>query len=189
MTRLDTDLVPWGRQLGESRQAYAAFGLYRDMGPHERSNAKVAQELRRSKTLMDRWSRRWFWVRRAEAWDAEQERVRIEAMRARQLQAVEEDFKLGGGLTAKAARNLIALPDAGLSAQEIVRLAHEGVWIKRVSLGMATEVQRLIEVVPPERPDDAEEEAVAQRIRDDPELARLAVEFLAAIYNDDHAHE
>ena len=72
---------------------------------------------------MDRWSRHWFWVKRAEVWDAEQERVRIEAMRARQLQAVEEDLKFGGGPTAKAARNLIALPDAGLSAQEIVRLA------------------------------------------------------------------
>jgi hypothetical protein len=59
-------------------------------------------------------------------------------MRARQLQAAEEDFQLGAALTAKAVKNLVALPDAGLNAQEIARLAREGVEMKRLALGMPT---------------------------------------------------
>ena len=175
----DRDL--WERQPMESARAFAAFSRYRDMGPGQRSSAKVAQELGRSKTLMDRWSSCWSWVKRAEAWDAEQEHTRAEAMRARQLQAVEEDFQLGAALTAKAAKNLMALADAGLSAQEIVRLAHEGVVIKRLTLGMPTEVQRLTEGVPHERHHDGESDALARRILADPALARVASDFVAML--------
>ena len=46
----------------------------RDMGA-ERSLAKVAQKLGKSKALMERWSVRWQWGQRAEAWDAEFDRM------------------------------------------------------------------------------------------------------------------
>ncbi len=59
----------WHKQPDESPEAYAAFRAYRDLGS-ERSTAKVARKLGKSKQLMDRWSSRHGWVARAAAFDA-----------------------------------------------------------------------------------------------------------------------
>jgi len=192
--RLYTESVPWERRPGESRQAYAAFGIYRDMGPHKRSTVKVAHELCRSKTLMDRWSSRWSWVSRADTWDAEQERIRVETMRARQIQAAEDDFQLGAALAAKAASNLLTLADKGLTPHEIARLAHVGVEIKRLALGMPTKPQQTTAAVPQEPHNGngdlvaAEQEAAAlsKRILDDSDFSRVASEFFSLLSSGDN---
>ena len=59
---------PWERQKGESAQAFEAFSLYLEMGA-DRSIRAVSQELGKSKTLIDRWSRTYKWVERCRAWD------------------------------------------------------------------------------------------------------------------------
>lgn len=59
---------PWERQKGESAQAFEAFFLYLEMGA-SRSIRAVSQELGKSKTLIDRWSRTYKWVERCRAWD------------------------------------------------------------------------------------------------------------------------
>lgn len=59
---------PWERQKGESAQAFEAFFLYLEMGA-SRSLRAVSQELGKSKTLIDRWSRTYKWVERCRAWD------------------------------------------------------------------------------------------------------------------------
>lgn len=59
---------PWERQKGESAQAFEAFFLYLEMGAG-RSIRAVSQELGKSKTLIDRWSRTHNWVERCRAWD------------------------------------------------------------------------------------------------------------------------
>ncbi|MCX4266510.1 MAG: hypothetical protein OSJ64_06880 [Firmicutes bacterium] len=58
----------WERQEGESAPAFQAFAAYRDMGA-ERSLAKVAQKLGKSKALMERWSSQWHWQERVLAYD------------------------------------------------------------------------------------------------------------------------
>ena len=60
----------WDRQSEESDPAFEAFRSYLLMGG-ERSTAKVARVLGKSKTLIDRWSSRNRWVARAQAFDAE----------------------------------------------------------------------------------------------------------------------
>lgn len=67
----------WERGAREGSQAFEAFAIYRDMGA-ARSTAKVARQLSKTKTLMDRWSGVWQWVRRAAAWDAEVDRRKRE---------------------------------------------------------------------------------------------------------------
>ena len=57
ITRQDAPPELWERQDGETAQAFQAFAEYRDMGA-ERSLAKVAQKLGKSKPLMERWSSR-----------------------------------------------------------------------------------------------------------------------------------
>lgn len=64
----------------EGGKAYAAFKAYLDMGP-ERSLAQVGRKLGKSKALMERWSRRYDWPGRVQAYGnylAEVERMAIE---------------------------------------------------------------------------------------------------------------
>jgi len=79
---LETEIQPYGQRLGESAKAFAAFVVYRDMG-EERSLEKVAQELGKSVSLLQRWSSQHEWVTRVLAWDTDRHQrhdaARIEA--------------------------------------------------------------------------------------------------------------
>jgi hypothetical protein len=77
---------PWDRQPGEGGRAFAAFRIYRDLGPVERSLAWVARASGKSLTWMKEWSRRNRWVGRAAAWDAENQRI----SRAQHTKGIEE---------------------------------------------------------------------------------------------------
>lgn len=66
---LDAAGESWGPRPGESSRAYAAFCQYRDAGAG-RSLRKVAQLLRKSSTLLSRWSRAQAWQERCVAFDA-----------------------------------------------------------------------------------------------------------------------
>ncbi len=55
--------------------AFEAFAIYRDMGT-DRAIDAVARELGKSHTLMGRWSKRWQWVDRIEAWGHHEDRAR-----------------------------------------------------------------------------------------------------------------
>lgn len=75
----------WDRQPGESSKRYFAFCKYRDMGPQERSLAKVAKEIAPVKTssklrVLQDWSSKDNWVERVTAWDEEQDRIKREYM-------------------------------------------------------------------------------------------------------------
>ncbi len=79
------ELQPWHQQPYETTTAYRAFVTYRDIEPSLRSLPRVASELGKGISLIKRWSSRWSWVKRAEAWDAEEDKrlrlSRIEAKR------------------------------------------------------------------------------------------------------------
>ena len=74
---------PWARQPGEGARPFAAFQIYRDQLPMERSVRRVAAVTGRNRTIIGRWSSRWNWVARVDAWDAEQD----SAIRAAQAEA------------------------------------------------------------------------------------------------------
>jgi hypothetical protein len=69
------------RQPKESEKAFAAFSLYLSLGP-ERSLAKVAAKLSRSKVMMEKWSRRFEWQARLVAYAAHMALVAREAAEA-----------------------------------------------------------------------------------------------------------
>lgn len=71
-------MKPWERQPGESAPAYAAAWEYFQMGS-ERSLATVARKFNKSKTLLARWSTRWRWTERAEAYDRHLYRLELQA--------------------------------------------------------------------------------------------------------------
>lgn len=61
-----------------SKERKEAFTLYRDQGP-TRSLARVAEELKKSATIMGRWSGEDGWVARAAAFDAHLDSIRRES--------------------------------------------------------------------------------------------------------------
>ena len=67
-----TDRRPYDRLPGETAKAYHAFTLYRDMGV-ERTLDSVGKTLQKSVTFLGRWSSKYEWRDRAEAWDIDQD--------------------------------------------------------------------------------------------------------------------
>jgi hypothetical protein len=69
------------QQAKESDKAFAAFSMYLSQGP-ERSLAKTAVKLGRSKVLMEKWSSRFDWSARVAAYNSHMALVEREAAEA-----------------------------------------------------------------------------------------------------------
>lgn len=74
MTEPVDDPQPWERQKGDGNQAWAAFVIYRDMGP-TRSLRAVCSDMGKDIGQMGRWSSRHNWKARVTAFDREQDRI------------------------------------------------------------------------------------------------------------------
>jgi hypothetical protein len=106
----------WAKKKGESGEAYQSFLRFRDLGP-DRTLSAVYQGctdgVPKHVSLLKRWSARWAWVERCEAWDshlqAERDRARLVAERKweeRRLKAREAVYRNGLALRARAAEML-----------------------------------------------------------------------------------
>jgi|TARA_R110000824_G_scaffold21078_6_gene78888 hypothetical protein len=133
---------PWERQFNESRKAFEAFVVYRDMGPR-RSQEKVARELGKSAQLMARWSSRWSWVERASAWVDEQDKQ----LRLSQQEAVvkmnNRHAKLAAALTGKVVEKLQSVSPEEIKRTSLVslsRLLEVGVKVERQARGEAGDI-------------------------------------------------
>ena len=73
--------LPFEQQLLESSKAFAAFSLYLSLGP-QRSLAAVGQKLGKSKVVIERWSTKFDWVSRVQAYAAHMAVVEREATEA-----------------------------------------------------------------------------------------------------------
>lgn len=70
---------PWKKLDGETAKSWEAFTVYRDLGPG-RSMAKACEELGRPPGYarwMEKWSVKYDWVARAEAFDAWEDEQRV----------------------------------------------------------------------------------------------------------------
>lgn len=134
---------PWDRRQSESVKAYEAFCIYRDMGT-ERSLAKVAEALAKSEQLMKRWSATHEWVRRAEKWDDEQERIERALAQKEQAKAIKDMRKrhadLGQAMLIKAARALARIPEDEIKPGDISRMVDVASKLERISRGDVGEV-------------------------------------------------
>jgi hypothetical protein len=146
---------PWERLALESPEAWAAFQVYRDLGPRrtlDEVDRRIYQPAERPSSAPSRkrrrghvsgWSRRFRWVARAAAWDAELDR----RAQAAQMDAVEEMHRRHG-LEARAVQSaamaaLEKLDSGDVSAADIVRFLIEGCDMERVALGWLAECHRL----------------------------------------------
>ena len=144
------------QQSRESNKAFAAFRTYLELGP-DRSLATVAERVGKSKTMVERWSRRFDWPARVEAHAAQvadAERKAIEALaveRAVEWDKVHEAVKIAEWQRHK---KLIALADEMIARWEknkakcgtlegIARLLELATKLGRLAAGMPTEVKEV----------------------------------------------
>lgn len=134
---------PWERKEKETVRAYEAFCVYRDMGP-ERSIAKTGQKLGKNTTTLSEWSSRNDWVKRAAAWDDEQDKIareiaqkemanEIRRMRKRQAEA-------GKFMQIKAIKALNRIAEEDIKPGDISRLVDIGSKLERLARGDVGEV-------------------------------------------------
>lgn len=130
---------PWEMQDSDTPKSWEAFQVYRDMGKG-RSLSKVAEQLKKSNTIIGRWSQKHNWVERVAAWEEEQDRlIRIEltkdigAMRKRHAD-------LANAMLVKAARALQRIPDDEVKASDITRMVDVATKLERISKGDVGEV-------------------------------------------------
>ncbi|MFC1705778.1 hypothetical protein ACFL59_03025 [Planctomycetota bacterium] len=125
----------WERARGETAKAHQAFLVYRDMGPG-RSLAKVAQELGKSKALMDRWSARWRWVSRVAEWDAHQQRLLRDEQEAARRRMARRHARIAVSFQRKVAQRLRALNPNELSPRDLAKWLEVAVKLERQARGL-----------------------------------------------------
>lgn len=127
-----SDVKPWERQEGESAKAFEAFTIYAGFGA-DRSLRAVAQQLGKSKTLMDRWSSTYGWVARAAEYDADlQRKAHAEAVKkARKM----NDRHIGIALKMqeKALEALAKTPAESINTKVLVSMLREATKLERES--------------------------------------------------------
>jgi len=89
---------PWDQRDDESAKAYAAFCVYRDMPPHQRSQKLVSDEVYgegvRNRGWISAWSAKYDWVSRAKALDAYKAQVELEAVMSQRVEIKRRRVKL-----------------------------------------------------------------------------------------------
>lgn len=135
---------PWERQERETPKSFAAFCVYRDMGPQDRTLAKTADVVGKSTSLMDTWSQKYGWVNRAAEWDNEQDRIKREAEQKAQIEAIKEMRKRHTKVAVKMINKADAALDEILAGEikpaDIPRIVDIATKLERISRGDAGEV-------------------------------------------------
>lgn len=130
---------PWDRQPGESTKAYEAFAIYRDLGP-ARSVRRVSQQLGKSRTLIGRWCTDYDWVKRCEAWDAEQDRIARQEMLADMAATRKKQRKNAKRMQERGMEFLESVVAGEPALKDIVQLLKVGMEQERIALGDVGEV-------------------------------------------------
>ncbi len=154
---------PWDQQGRESSQAFAAFAVYRDLGP-ARSVTKVARELDKSRALVGRWSRQFAWVMRATAYDREQDRLFLAEQAQARKEIARRHAKLAQAVQSKAVARLQTLDPRELSPSELLRYIQVAAEIERRAVGEAPVVGAV---------EDRDQDAGASALSDEDRRARM----------------
>ena len=170
--------IRWYRLKGESRKAYEAFAVYRDLGA-ARSQAKVAERLGKSLELMKRWSAKHEWVDRAASFDANEEFELMSAEREERIKMRRNDAKIARMMMEKAVDALQLVDPKDLSPAQLRELIMDGAKLQRLALGESTEnVERRVRT-------GVDNATIMQAIEKEPDLADRAIDLLDAMLDDD----
>lgn len=146
--------APWERQKGESEKAYEAFSLYLKLGA-ERTISAVVKELKKSRSLIDRWKERWDWEERVREYDNDTERKAKKEAEKGLREMYTRQVKVAMTMQAKALKALDALDVEAMSPKDIKE------YIK-----IATDLERLNRTMSAGKADEAAQntESIADMI-------------------------
>lgn len=134
--------VSYERQEGESKQAYEAFTVYRNLGI-TRSLKEVANQLGKHRSLIERWSKNNNWVDRAQVFDDEMDRRAILQNEQERKEMIIKHTEIARRMLEKVKIAVEALNPETLTANEIVKLFEIAVKIERLSRGESTDVSEI----------------------------------------------
>ena len=83
---MKNEIKPWEKQPDETSKAFQAFVIYRDLNLEDRSYAKVAQLLTKSRQVITDWGSKYHWQARIDEWEREFDRIKLKA----KLDAIEK---------------------------------------------------------------------------------------------------
>lgn len=139
MTATAAPTAPWDRQPKEGDQAWIAFCAYRDMGPG-RSIAKTATGLGKPKSLLEGWSSRHGWVRRAVAHDQHQEATAAAdaraATRSARTAVLDQQSVAARALLAKGLQALQGVDPTMIEPKDIPRWIDTAIRLNRQAVGL-----------------------------------------------------
>lgn len=132
----------WERQPGETNQAWTSFKAYRDLGPG-RSLSRAAAACGKKHTALLQLSSKYQWVRRAEEFDREMDRIHREEMAAARREMAKRHAQQAKALQAVAMRalkakygdNLEGITAESLKHDDILKTFVEAAKLERVACG------------------------------------------------------
>lgn len=124
----------WDRQPGESEKMFSRYTQYQLLG-RKRSARLVAEEIDKSPSYVSNVGHRYRWRERAQAWDAEQDRLFLDKLNEERKRMVDEHLALSRSMMAKVAERLASLDPADLSPTDISRWSQVLTQIQRQALG------------------------------------------------------
>jgi hypothetical protein len=131
----ETPLDPWDRQNGEQEKAYGYFVRYRDLG-RARTVAKVADGVNKSRDYLHKLATERAWVRRAQAWDREQDRVYAERLAERRRDMADRHARLAVAAQNVLAVRLRSISPEQLSPGDVARWLEVASRLERLALGL-----------------------------------------------------
>lgn len=134
---------PWDILTGENPRQFAAFTLYRDLGP-ERTFEMVRRETGYGQGSFTRMYKKWNWKERALAWDLYLDRQRQGLVKNASHNMSQRQAGLGRRMQTLAEKRIAQIEQSdelinSLSVTDAVRLASEGVRIERLAEGETTD--------------------------------------------------
>jgi hypothetical protein len=145
-TMTDTTLLPYERQPGESAKAYAAFVIFRNLGP-ERSVLKAyrqktgKEQAKQAAGLWNSWATDHHWHKRADAWDAHLDEENRKAQEQARRGMAERHATMAMGLQRKALERLQKMEAQELAASDVLRYLVEAAKLERLARGEPEEIQ------------------------------------------------
>jgi len=178
-------IYPWERQPDESKQAFSAFEHYLNMEDLKRTVREAGREMGRVYSQVSAWTARHDWVRRAKAYDMDQNRKRrvildkaIHKMHERQA----NHAVLGQMAALNTLQNYVKTEEnpepPKLKERDAIRLFDVASRIERLARGepdTITETKGKLEITPGVGPDDTRRSMI--KLLEDPQ----AVAHMAAI--------
>jgi hypothetical protein len=131
---------PWERLHGEHEKRWEAFQIYRDLGA-ERSLARVARQLGKSNTLIERWSGEDSWVMRAEAFDVDLDRIHVRSLIASRRETEKRQLKIANAMQGKLVEALTSLDVQRLTPRDLAYWLDITVKVQRAALRQADRVE------------------------------------------------